>query len=313
MLPEIRQTSAAADLHWLLTSPSLLTPASLPADALAGDAALGEAWWGALDRTALLPGLAALPAVGLGYRLGRYAEDLMRLALIHLPGHDLLASQLAVREAGRSLGEYDFLLRPPAGRVWHIELAVKFYLALPDTQGPFLVGPGLHDALSLKLARLLHHQLQLPHTAAGQAALDGMGPVQAMPWLRGRMFYREPLSPAPAMLATDHLRGWWRCWGEAWPQTRPDSLWCGLPKRLWLAPQQADGDAQSLDGLRAQLAQHFAASARPVMVAEYAPLAAGGQELARGMVLPAGWPEADSLRQLRRKVAETPGAAALGF
>jgi hypothetical protein len=53
---------------------------------------------------------------------------------------------------------------------------------------------------------------------------------------------------------------------------------------------------------QASLAPHFAQSEYPIMVAEYAPIEAGGVELARGMVLPPAWPDADMLFKLRAKL-----------
>ena len=192
---------------------------------LDGDAALGAQWWSQLN-----PALLPEPSVGEPFRLGRQAEALMLAALGHLPGHTLLANQLAVREWGRSLGEYDYLLLPPEqDRLLHIELAVKVFIALPEVGEVCLVGPGLRDALALKFDRLIHHQLALSRLPAGQLALPMKLPVQPMAWLRGWMFYREAPDLLPNVLAEQHPRGWWRHWGEPFPQTGPTA--CGAPCR----------------------------------------------------------------------------------
>lgn len=295
---------ALADLHWLLCSPALLAPGALPG-VLAGDAALGQRWWQQLDPAALAR---QLPARDSASRLGRYAEALMQLALAGLPAHRLLASQLPVREAGISLGEYDYLLEQPSGEILHIELAVKFFIALPLGGALCFVGPGLRDALELKLAHLLGHQLRLSQLPAGRAALGSSQALAPMAWLRGRLFYRDPASAAPAFLAADHLRGWWRCWGEPLPQTRADSLWRCLDKRDWLAASPPEAPALSQADWQAALARHFAHSARPLQVAEYAPAAAGGHEIARGMVLPADWPSPAMLASLLGRLAALPAS-----
>jgi hypothetical protein len=72
------------DLRWLLTSPSLIAPSHLPEGVADGSAALGEAWWQALDHTALHLALDQLRTSS-PFRVGRYAESLMQAALSHLP------------------------------------------------------------------------------------------------------------------------------------------------------------------------------------------------------------------------------------
>ncbi|QDQ27146.1 DUF1853 family protein [Chitinimonas arctica] len=287
-----------ADLHWLLTSPSLLAPAALPPGVLDGDAAVGQDWWRQLSAD-----LPAALASNHPFRLGRHAEALMRTAFERLPGHRLIASQLPVRDHGISLGEYDFLLAQAAGMpALHIELAVKFYIALPVGERMVYVGPGLRDGLDLKLARLFDHQLKLSNSPAGRAALPVGLVVQPMSWLRGRMLYRDDLHPPWEGLAPDHLRGWWRCFGEAVPQTRADSRWRSLPKPHWLAAAQGGEHALPLAAWLDQAARHFAESNWPLMVAEYAPPEAGGQELARGMLLHADWPDQAMLKTLMARI-----------
>lgn len=294
---------ALADLHWLLTSPSLLRREALPAGVLHGDAAQGQDWWQALQGSVFAPPAAA---EGRGFRLGRYAEGLMQTALAALPGHRLLAHQLPVREAGVSLGEYDYLLARPDGLpALHIELAVKFYIALPTSRGLHYVGPGLHDALALKLARLLAHQLRLAQTPAGRAVLPEGLAVEPMAWLRGRMFYREPDAPTGHELATDHLRGWWRCWGEPLPRRHPDSRWRNLAKPDWLAGAADDGRALAYRDWQQDAARHFVHSHWPLLVAEYAPPEEGGGELARGMLLAPNWPDPAMLAQLCTQLSLT--------
>lgn len=295
------------DLRWLLTSPSLLQPAALPATITLGSAAQGVQWLDQLDEDALRAALAH-PPLAPPFRLGRYAEWLMQQALSHLPGHPLLASQLPVREAGRSLGEYDFLLRRPGQATLHLELAVKVYLAVEMPQGLRLVGPGLRDAFDLKLARLLQHQLRLAETPAGRLALPTGEVVQPMAWLRGWMFYRAPedAQRIGGPLASDHLRGWWRRQGEPLPQQRSDSRWRSLPKRHWLASGLAEPDTPAFDTWQAEMHAHFAHHRQPLMVAEYAPPHEGGGELARGMILPDDWPDATMLAALDQRLTSLP-------
>jgi len=235
--------------------------------------------------------------------MGRYAEALMGAALAALPSHSLLAQQMPVREDGVSLGEIDYLLQPPHGAALHIELAVKIYIVLQGDSGPSYVGPGLRDALILKLDKLFRHQLHLADHDVVRAQFPTSTDYQPMCWLRGWMFYRMPGEAASPLLATDHLRGWWRCWGEALPAQRTDSVWRSLPRADWMAPGTAQHDDLSLADWQAQAEPYFAATDRPIMVAEYAPLAEGGTEIARGMVLPAGWPDPAMLATLMARAS----------
>ncbi|MGQ5521710.1 DUF1853 family protein [Chitinimonas sp. PSY-7] len=298
-LPLALNPDQLADLNWLLCSPPLLANNVLPTGVQQGNAKLGESWWQQLPHTNLN---ANLPATANGFRLGRYAEALLQTALGNLPGHQLLASQLPVRDNGISLGEIDYLLRPPQGPLLHIELAVKFFIALPTDHGLRYVGPGLRDALKLKLVRLFQHQLQLANSPAGQLALGNNLPVQPMTWLRGRMFYRELDTAAPAFLAADHLRGWWRCWGEDIPKQRADSLWRSLNKPDWLGYRALDNRALPFTEWQVQTAHHFNHPHWPLQVAEYAPEHEGGHELTRGMLLPPMWPSEPMLKSLLARI-----------
>lgn len=290
-----------ADLHWLLTSPSLIAPSALPRDIVDGNQRVGDIWWQSLQGR--LNDL-TLPAVGpAGFRLGRYAEGLMGEALARLPQHQLIASQVPIRQGGVSLGEYDFLLAQTSPLpTLHIELAVKFFIALPVEGTLYYVGPALRDSLEIKLAHLLQHQLRLSQTAAGRAALPLATEIQPMAWVRGRMFY--PAIPAApwSQLARDHLRGWWRRCGDELPNQHPNSTWRVLTKPNWLAPDTADSSTLSASQLQDRIRAHFAERDWPMMVAEYAPADAGGTEIARGMLLPANWPDPARLAALRAKI-----------
>ncbi|CAM5307721.1 hypothetical protein SSTU70S_03703 [Stutzerimonas stutzeri] len=96
-------------------------------------------------------------------RLGLYYERLWQFVLCQVPDVELLAANLPIRQAGHTLGELDLLLRAAEG-VHHLELAVKFYLGLDQTEGhrhDHWFGPGSLDRLDLKLAHLRKHRLPL--------------------------------------------------------------------------------------------------------------------------------------------------------
>lgn len=138
--------------------------------------------------------------------LGIFYETLWQFLLSQLPDSQVIASNLQVKGEKNSqsatLGEYD-LIYLRRNQCIHRELAVKFYLGIPDETGnasgsPWRnwVGPGLKDRLDRKLDRLLHHQALLSETNEGQKTLLKLGieqPVQKEVLVQGRFFY--PLYP----------------------------------------------------------------------------------------------------------------------
>lgn len=280
----VPDNDALRDLAWLLTGPCL--PLSDPADRIyLPKDEVGAAWWRQIAADCLSRPYVPPPWPDSG-RLGRYAETLFADGLQRLPGHRLLLSQYPVREQGRSVGEFDFVLQRPDGSRWHIELTVKFYLglALPDGRLAW-IGPGLRDNWARKEARLFRHQLRLSATPAGQAAVAAIDGEVVQPWpcawLRGRLFLRQPP-------ADDPLYGWWRCLSETWPRRSPESGWRILARRDWMAPRRADLLLDEAE-VRAQVEARLTAGEGPLLVAEYQ--RDSGQELVRGFVVPDDWPE----------------------
>lgn len=297
---EIGTADMAADLAWLLTSPPLLRPGALN-DVLIADKQFGESWAAAIQ--GLDGGFADLPyplSVANTRRLGVYAESLMAIGLRALPGYALLASRLAVHAANRTLGEYDFLLATPAGHTLHIELAVKIYLLVDGVA----VGPGLQDALPLKL-HVLRRQLMLATSMEGAAALPAAcGEIRPLAWVRGWIFHpAATVSALPAELSPIHLRGWWLPWCDEIPRCCDDSVWRVLPRTRWMAAQPIREDCCEYGEMLGRLREHFLQAGGPLMVAEYAPPSQGGMELARGMLVPGDWPDPVAMSALKARVA----------
>lgn len=288
------------DLAWTIVSPPMLDePAPNQRHPLRATA------WAARPHMLLdwLLSLDAHPAVLCAWlaqrpvrRLGLYYERLWQFALMHAPGVELLAANLPVRLAGRTLGEFDLLLRDDEG-LHHLELAVKFYLARTaagSAETRHWLGPGSHDRLDLKLAQMRGPQLGLSSTAPARALLaeHGMGlPAPAL-WLGGYLFQPWPQGcPAPSMAATDHLGGHWLRQHD-WPALRSstaDACWRQLPRLAWLAPACLDDpqledydEERSLDST----------PLRPVLLARLERAADGRwQEVERVFVVPDAWPQ----------------------
>lgn len=292
------------DMAWLLFSVPLLC-AQPPAGTLAQvfETAQEEAatvdWLRELDRdpAALHEAIAATRSA----RLGRYAECLLGFVLRYGPACRLVAANVALRLAGRTIGECDFLVETASGRRLHWELAVKCYLHAGGDRAELAdyVGPNLQDRFDLKLAHLLGHQL--PLSAREEfAALGHLGPWQPQMFVKGWLFYRWGESP-PVASAVDpaHHRGFWITRGD-WPAlcaNRNDARWAVLPRLAWLAPRPAianqDIDEAGLTTAQA-LSERLAQSSGPVMIAAFERDALAPEywrETGRGFVVPDEWPE----------------------
>ena len=296
---------AVRDLAWLLFSPDLLSTSCAGAP-LAHPAADGNerettlAWLATLDRDpAALHAQVHKPSLT---RLGFYAEALLEYFLTHGPHARLIAANIPLRTAGLTLGEVDFLLQNARGERLHWELAVKFYLHIGEGNGAatlaHYVGPNLQDRFDLKHARLLNHQLSL--SARDEFALLGFeGPWRAELFVKGRLFYRDDglglASDAPAELAENHLRGWWKTASE-WRDSKGDELFASLPRLGWMAERTLS--AQEGDALveqTAMLSERVASLSSPIMVARYerCDFSTGDvwREHSRGFIVPDEWPE----------------------
>ncbi len=226
-------------------------------------------------------------------RLGLYFEDLYEYLLCDLLGWELIARNLPVREAGRTLGELDFLLRNPHnGAVEHHEIAIKFYLGYPENGYCLWYGPNASDRLDLKTQRLLGHQLGLSGLEATRNTLMKAGlpcPEATRVFMPGYLFYPAgiPLK-RPLQVADNHLRGHWHRLAQL--QISDTRSWVPLKKPHWLGPwQQAavpDPDAVASQ-LRAVAEQHS-----PRLFARMRHDAESGlwHEASRHFVVPSTWP-----------------------
>jgi hypothetical protein len=304
--------AAVRDLAWLLLSPDLLRP-QLPLGALAKPFETPRELQATID---LLYALDAAPdplhrdlAATRITRLGRYAERLLGWFLQHGPAARLVAAGVALRRAGVTLGECDFLVQSRQGARLHWELAVKCYLhagnagdaSNADDSAPArladYVGPNLKDRFDLKLAHLLNHQL--PLSARDEFASTGYaGAWTPRMFVKGWLFYRHGTTPADALeLDPAHGRGWWVTRSE-WPAfaLAHARTWRALPRLEWLAPrltmqreQREAADASYVDALT--LAAQTSNQPGPVMVAAFAEDDAGDLiERSRGFIVPDEWP-----------------------
>lgn len=287
-------------LAWLIGSPGLLSAAANGDVGVVDDAwcarqlAASHAWLAAQDADPrVLEEFIALRKVR---RLGFLAEALLAFWLRNCGRFELLAENLVVREGGRTLGDFDLLLRErDGGDAVHWELSVKFYLRLPGADGlAAYVGPAGRDTLATKADRVLTRQLGLGHTAAGRAALASLGieRIVARAFVKGWLFY--PLgTPAGATpgLNPAHGRGWWRRHvadtADNW--SMPGRAYRIVDRLEWLAWPGIAGSTLDWRELQLRLRTHFATAAGALMVVEFESHAAQAIETSRGFVMPPDW------------------------
>ncbi len=292
------------DLAWLLFSVPLLRaqpPAGELADVFetAQEEAATLAWLHELDRhpAALHQTVAATRTL----RLGRYAECLLAFFLQQGPACRLVAANVALRLAGRTIGECDFLVETASGRRLHWELAVKCYLHAGGERAELAdyVGPSLQDRFDLKLAHLLGHQL--PLSAREEfSALGHLGPWQPQMFVKGWLFYRWGATvPVASSIDPLHHRGFWVTRSD-WPAlhaSRDGARWAPLPRLAWLAPRPAiaNGDVEAVGLTTAEaMSERLAQATGPVMIAGFGRGVLAPEcwyETERGFVVPDEWPE----------------------
>lgn len=245
-------THEVRDLAWVFSSPGLLNPACFDhrVETDADFRLLMEPYWErlrALDQNPqpILEFLGHLQTYG---RLGRYFENLLRFFLLEFLKAERVITNLQIQESGVTKGELDLLFcHPSFERPHHWEASVKFYLCVttdPEKARtlPHFMGTLVEDRLDRKLEKLLHRQLELPRSPAGQEKLAALGLLspESRALLKGMLFYPSHVGwlshPHPAEVAADHDRGWWTT-SEilCFPQQTPQSLYMELPPGRWLS------------------------------------------------------------------------------
>ncbi len=297
------QDPAVRDLAWVIGAPTLLDAEYAEyAGQVVNDT------WCAAQLKSCMPWLTALDtapqtlhahiAAHTSRRLGHYFESLIVFWFAHREDAQVIVRNLQVREAGRTLGEYDLLWRDDAGNAHHWEMAVKYYLQVePLPEQRAFIGPGARDRLDLKLDRVFGHQLELSHTPAGRAALpEGLALDTVQAFIKGYLFYPagQDHGSLPPGVSNTHLRGWWiRFPVPGLPQTSSTTAWMILPRLRWLSPVRLEANASLLTNVElcAVLKQHFAVTSEALQIVELQRDADGSwQECTRGFVVHADWP-----------------------
>lgn len=225
-------------------------------------------------------------------RLGIYYERLWHFLLENDPDTELLAHNLPVRDGGRTVGEFDCLYwsREAETHV-HLELAVKFYLGVPE-QGLWL-GPGAHDRLDIKLERLLDHQGRLSEHPAAAAPLAELGIARCETRIdiKGYLFSPMENMPMPAGFNEANPQQYWYSANDfkALPPLPENWVsWQKIPRPRWLSRFHSDeGKSRSREELIDWLEDRMTGQGRPALLAA---CNEQGVEIHRCFVTPNQWP-----------------------
>lgn len=237
-------------------------------------------------------------------RLGLYFERLWHFFLEQDEQTELLAHNLAVREGGRTIGEFDCIyFCRQRQRNFHLELAVKFYLGHPLACLPGRhshwnqwLGANTRDRLDLKVEHLMQHQIRLAdHPAAGEL-LEALGvdTVEREVEIKGRLFHPgNGILPVPfACTAAMALHKWWRINELATRQWTGHTRFLPLDKMHWFAEITIGKDQPVMDReeLLQWLAGELASTGRAQLVAV---IDNDGVEVERFFVTRQEWPDND--------------------
>jgi len=312
---------AVRDLAWVMYSPSLLSSRLPNVDVIDKDRCRfisdkycntifesGRKWLEGLDQhpRPLLEFLSKRKSSKLGY----YFENLVAFWLSKKISGDYFQSHVKVSVDKRDIGEFDFLFRSEQ-KFEHWETAVKFYLYTQDQTGSAnWLGPNANDTLSVKLERMLSHQVRLSERSEAISILSekGIDDIHAGIFIKGYLFYPLDLDfstmnwrVAGCEISSQHLKGWWSS-VKSLNVDMLDSLsdmelrWKILPRLEWLAPRIYSSDkglelllpgAQIVELLKSEFSQ----SAQSRLIAGYYLNEAGQwQEGSRGFVVAGHWP-----------------------
>ncbi len=235
-------------------------------------------------------------------RLGLYFEALWQFFIDQDPVLELLAANLPVTNQERTLGEFDIIYYCNERRnVYHLELAVKFYLGLANVDNSLPShwwGPNCKDRLDRKLHRLFHHQCPLSSSIEGintLRQLDCKQPLQEFA-LKGMLFYPASSDRKPRGVSSSHQRGRWLSL-ENISACRTEDHWKILQRCHWLSPYLQTSSLPTLNQqqLIEQLEAYFQGQERPLMICSLDSDGAVFYEKERYFITPDDWPPKNTI------------------
>lgn len=223
-------------------------------------------------------------------RLGKYFEALYEFWFIHSLFFELKLANEQVLDAGRTIGEIDFLVHDLLlGEVFHFELAVKFYLQ--NKEGNSFhnwIGPNSRDRLDLKHHKLVHKQLRILETPAGKASISELELTHFSTKciLKGYFFYHTNKVHVAGFHPL-HLKGTYRRISEL---ANHDFLgkFILLEKPDWFSFPLSSNDAIEGELLQKYVLERMAVLPNPFMAFQFGEALLQRQRI---MIVPDSWPD----------------------
>ena len=187
-------------------------------------------------------------------KLGHLYEQALEHLLTVTPSLQVLDSHVQVfDEEQRTIGELDFILFDETRRRHlHLELAVKFYLAVEESDGWHFPGPDPRDHWLRKVEKMRMHQFGLSTRPEAKALLKDrfdIGQIDVRQLIYGCLFLPMDIPDAPDVpfMASGHRTGRWlyrRHWPLHFPDVDPDrDDVLIIPKPLWPVPPSVQTEA----------------------------------------------------------------------
>ena len=244
------RTAWIGALEWVMTRPGLLV--SLPGGPKPLLPIGGPRLQSLLEHTRTNPaGLFDLLGGRRSHKVGPAFEALIQWGLVVGLGYECLGWDLQVQKEKRTIGALDLVVRSPEGKVEHWELAYKLYLQADGKLAwDHWVGPNERDRLSLKVEKMLTHQLPLSSRPEAQEALARIGVTQVdthRVLLLGALFRPWKEQAMMAVDATEPSQGCWAHVSEVQEiaSIYPRSRWSKREKPFWFGPWNQASDSLS--------------------------------------------------------------------
>lgn len=188
-----------------------------------------------------------VPPLNFQQKLGHLYEEAFATLLRFCPNYNLLEANLPVRrDQHNTVGELDFLLRERGReKMVHLELAIKFYLAVDTDQGPVFPGPDARDHYMKKIARLREHQLTLTQRHREHLPTHYQDTeIVTRHLVLGTLFDHicAPTPSKPEFLSQQARRGQWLEVGDLRKHFDKRTPLRVIPKPLWGVPSDFLGD-----------------------------------------------------------------------
>jgi hypothetical protein len=280
----LSQSRQKADLEWCINSPGLIS---------GDDSSIiwpDDNWFKSIRVSEQITHFPQ-PRHSHHFRLGKHFEALLICWLQQDDKFSLIEANRQVFEKKRTVGEFDLLLSH-LGQIEHWEVAIKFYLGLPDTRkANHWHGPNTTDRLDLKYKHLSNHQLKLTSNPFGKQTLEALklkvSVVRGI--VKGRLFYpwRQYLSgefEMPDIVNKNHEKGWWIDETDIPNDSFKRVVY--LEKQHWLSPITKNDPLVIMD--LPQL-HKFLQSPQIEQATHVALLDESGNEMSRGFIVKPTW------------------------